>query len=48
MLRGNLEIIFGPGRMVARLQAAKLCRCGHSNTKPYCDNTHAKIGFRST
>lgn len=47
MVRGNLEIISGTGRVVARQQAARLCRCGHSNTKPFCDGTHAKIGFRS-
>jgi CDGSH-type Zn-finger protein/uncharacterized Fe-S cluster protein YjdI len=47
MVRGNLEIISGTGRLVSRTQAARLCRCGYSNTKPFCDDTHAKIGFRS-
>jgi CDGSH-type Zn-finger protein/uncharacterized Fe-S cluster protein YjdI len=47
-VRGNLEITSGTGRVVARLTTAKLCRCGGSSNKPFCDGTHAKIGFRSS
>jgi CDGSH-type Zn-finger protein len=46
-IRGNLEIISGTGRVVARVTQSVLCRCGGSATKPFCDGTHAKIGFRS-
>ena len=47
-VRGNLEVISGTGRVVARVTQARLCRCGGSGNKPFCDGTHAKIGFRST
>jgi CDGSH-type Zn-finger protein/uncharacterized Fe-S cluster protein YjdI len=48
VVRGNLEIISGTGRVVARVTKARLCRCGGSANKPFCDNTHARIGFKST
>lgn len=48
MVRGNMEIISGTGRVVARVNAARLCRCGFSNTKPFCDGTHVKVGFKSS
>lgn len=46
-VRGNLEITSGTGRVVARVQQARLCRCGASDSKPFCDGSHARVGFRS-
>jgi CDGSH-type Zn-finger protein len=46
-VRGNLEITSGTGRVVARIQSARLCRCGASQNKPFCDNSHERIGFKS-
>ncbi len=48
LVRGNLEITSGTGRVVARLTKTRLCRCGGSAKKPFCDGTHATIGFKST
>jgi CDGSH-type Zn-finger protein/uncharacterized Fe-S cluster protein YjdI len=47
-VRGNLEITSGTGRVVSRVINTRLCRCGGSKTKPFCDGTHATIGFKST
>lgn len=44
---GNLEIISGTGRRIACVRSTRLCRCGGSASKPFCDGTHARIGFRS-
>lgn len=44
-LDGNLEIVSGTGRTLDRVTQTYLCRCGHSNNKPYCDGSHRKAGF---
>lgn len=44
-LHGSVEICSGTGRTVLRTRAARLCRCGGSSDKPFCDGTHARIGF---
>ncbi len=45
VVHGNMEIIAGSGRTINRVESTQLCRCGHSNTKPYCDGSHARSGF---
>lgn len=45
MVAGNLEIVSGTGRTIARSTKTFLCRCGHSANKPYCDGSHKAAGF---
>jgi CDGSH-type Zn-finger protein/uncharacterized Fe-S cluster protein YjdI len=44
-VEGNLEIVTGTGRTIDRVRRTFLCRCGHSQNKPFCDGTHKTIGF---
>jgi len=30
-----------------RGERIKLCRCGHSRTMPFCDDSHVDVGFDS-
>ena len=47
LVRGNLELCCGTGRVVLRTAEARLCRCGRSRNKPLCDGSHVAAGFRS-
>jgi Dyp-type peroxidase family len=44
---GPLEIVSGTGHTLLKTTQAALCRCGHSQNKPYCDGSHARAGFRA-
>jgi CDGSH-type Zn-finger protein/uncharacterized Fe-S cluster protein YjdI len=46
-VQGALEIVSGTGHTLNRVMQTYLCRCGGSANKPYCDGTHAKIGFKA-
>ncbi len=47
LLSGPIEIVTGTGKTVNRTASTALCRCGQSGNKPYCDGTHAKVGFQA-
>ena len=42
---GKLNIEGVPDDMPGTRFRAALCRCGASNNKPFCDNSHTKAGF---
>ena len=44
---GSLEMCSGTGRTIDRVTEVWLCRCGGSASKPYCDGSHARIGFQA-
>ena len=46
-ITGNLELCAGTGRTIDRLTSTRLCRCGQSQNKPFCDNSHAVAGFEA-
>lgn len=47
LISGNVEICSGTGRTINRTTTTRLCRCGGSGNKPFCDGTHRANGFRS-
>lgn len=44
---GNMEVTCGTGRTIFRATELFLCRCGSSANKPYCDGSHARVGWKS-
>ena len=48
-LEGDFSICDGEGQPygLAGRTVISLCRCGHSQNKPFCDGSHARQGFQS-
>lgn len=45
----SLEIVDGEGRSfgLGGRSVVSLCRCGQSESKPFCDGSHNRCGFDS-
>jgi CDGSH-type Zn-finger protein len=46
-LEGEFEIRGTDPESSVRGSETALCRCGSSENKPFCDGTHAEVGFSS-
>jgi CDGSH-type Zn-finger protein len=44
-VRGGIQVIAVDGHRYEVRNRITLCRCGGSSNKPFCDGTHAAIGF---
>jgi CDGSH-type Zn-finger protein len=45
VVSGSPEVIDWAGEAVSTPSPLKLCRCGRSSAKPFCDDTHLTSGF---
>jgi uncharacterized Fe-S cluster protein YjdI len=45
LLEGAFVLKDGAGAVVATGGKVALCRCGHSEKKPFCDGAHRRVGF---
>ena len=45
LIEGPVEIDYKGASEIRETKVTALCRCGASNNTPYCDGSHAKIGF---
>ena len=46
-VRGSLRILGPGGQFIRKDTRVALCRCGHSENKPFCDGSHRRVGFRT-
>ncbi len=46
-VRGEVKIISPQGQVQHHDTRLSLCRCGNSNNKPFCDNSHIASAFKS-
>jgi uncharacterized Fe-S cluster protein YjdI len=44
-VRGDVTLVLQNGTAVRHDTRVALCRCGHSQNKPFCDNSHKTAGF---
>ena len=46
LIRGDVEVTHADGSSETKSDSTAFCRCGASASKPYCDGSHKRIGFK--
>lgn len=46
VIQGTIVVKRPNGEVLSRDADIALCRCGHSQKKPFCDGTHKRVGFK--
>ncbi len=47
LLQGDYELLDEAGAPIPRSGKLALCRCGGTGNQPFCDGSHARVGFKS-
>lgn len=47
-IKGPAQLVDHDGNSYDTGRSIFLCRCGESRNKPFCDGTHAKVGFAAS
>jgi CDGSH-type Zn-finger protein len=45
---GEVQILDAEGNVIRETSKAFLCRCGHSQNKPFCDGHHRRLNWQDT
>jgi hypothetical protein len=46
-LKGGVKLVSADGTVYEKRNRVTLCRCGGSLNKPFCDGSHAPMGFKA-
>ena len=47
IVKGSVVVMDAEGNPFEVKEIVALCRCGHSNNKPFCDGAHTAANFES-
>lgn len=47
IVKGGAKLVDAEGKEFETKETIALCRCGQSESKPFCDGAHARVGFEN-